>query len=190
MLKHPAIKAAFKKLYGYTSDEQGIRHPLLDQDSPNVGVEIGAKVAKARGRPSKLTKRLQEKIAVFIEKGLSTEDAVKLSGIVKASFYKWLARGEEEQSGIYRRFYIRISDAQAGFKRTHLDRIVKASLEPTVKTRYNETYDGVDSKGKKINLRVTTTRETVPLTWLIPNGYCPTSSLRSLVGRCWSMRGR
>ena len=35
-------------------------------------------------------------------------------------------------------------------------------MEPTVKTRYNETYDGVDSKGKKINLRVTTTRETVP----------------------------
>ena len=117
---------------------------------------------KARGRPSKLTKRLQEKIAVFIERGLSTEDAVKLSGIVKASFYKWLARGEEEDSGIYRRFNVRIRAAQAGFKQTHLDRIVKASLEPTVKTRYNETYDGVDSRGKKINLRVTTTRETVP----------------------------
>ena len=39
LLKHPALKAAFKKLYGYTSDEQGIRHPLLDQDSPNVGLD-------------------------------------------------------------------------------------------------------------------------------------------------------
>ena len=39
LLKHAALKAAFKKLYGYTSDEQGIRHPLLDQDSPNVGLD-------------------------------------------------------------------------------------------------------------------------------------------------------
>ena len=39
LLKHTALKAAFKKLYGYTSDEQGIRHPLLDQDSPNVGLD-------------------------------------------------------------------------------------------------------------------------------------------------------
>ena len=26
---HPALKEAFTKLYGYTSDEQGIRHALL-----------------------------------------------------------------------------------------------------------------------------------------------------------------
>ena len=39
LLKHAALKAAFKKLYGYTSDEQGIRHPLLGQDSPNVGLD-------------------------------------------------------------------------------------------------------------------------------------------------------
>lgn len=30
---HPAILDAFKKLYGYTSDADGIRHALLDQDS-------------------------------------------------------------------------------------------------------------------------------------------------------------
>ena len=27
---HPALKAAFSSLYGYTSDESGIRHALLD----------------------------------------------------------------------------------------------------------------------------------------------------------------
>ena len=35
----PALKAAFKNLYGYTSNEQGIRHALLDQDSPGVGLD-------------------------------------------------------------------------------------------------------------------------------------------------------
>ena len=39
LLKHAALKAAFKKLYGYTSDEQGIRHSLLDQDSAAVGLD-------------------------------------------------------------------------------------------------------------------------------------------------------
>ena len=36
VLKHPALKEAFSKLYGYTNDEQGIRHAMLDKDSPDV----------------------------------------------------------------------------------------------------------------------------------------------------------
>ena len=39
VLKHPALKEAFKKLYGYTNDEQGIRHALLDKRSPDVGLD-------------------------------------------------------------------------------------------------------------------------------------------------------
>ena len=39
VLKHPALKEAFSKLYGYTNDEQGIRHPLLDKDSPDVDLD-------------------------------------------------------------------------------------------------------------------------------------------------------
>ena len=39
LLKHRALKEAFKKLYGYTSDEQGIRHALLDKDSADVGLD-------------------------------------------------------------------------------------------------------------------------------------------------------
>ena len=39
LLKHPELKEAFKKLYSYTSNEQGIRHALLDQDSPDVGLD-------------------------------------------------------------------------------------------------------------------------------------------------------
>jgi hypothetical protein len=34
---HPALKAAFDKLYGYTSDADGIRHALLDE--PNLDFE-------------------------------------------------------------------------------------------------------------------------------------------------------
>ena len=34
---HPALKDAFSKLYGYTSNEQGVRHPLLDRTHAQVG---------------------------------------------------------------------------------------------------------------------------------------------------------
>ena len=36
---HPALKGAFRKLYGYTSDEQGVRHALLDRRDANVGAD-------------------------------------------------------------------------------------------------------------------------------------------------------
>ena len=39
MLKHPALKDAFKKLYGYTSDTKGIRHSLFDQGTADVGFD-------------------------------------------------------------------------------------------------------------------------------------------------------
>ncbi len=34
---HPAMKSAFSKLYGYISNEQGIRHALLDKSEADVG---------------------------------------------------------------------------------------------------------------------------------------------------------
>ncbi len=36
---HPAFKQAISKLYGYTSDEQGIRHALLDKAEANVTID-------------------------------------------------------------------------------------------------------------------------------------------------------
>ena len=38
LLKHPTLKSAFVKLYSYTNNEQGIRHSLLNQGSPDVGL--------------------------------------------------------------------------------------------------------------------------------------------------------
>lgn len=36
---HPALKKAFDSLYGYTSDEKGIRHALLEGDNEKVGAD-------------------------------------------------------------------------------------------------------------------------------------------------------
>ena len=39
LLKHAALKGAFKNLYGYTNDEQGIRHALLNRLAPDVDLD-------------------------------------------------------------------------------------------------------------------------------------------------------
>ena len=39
LLNHPALKKAFNNLYGYTNDEQGIRHALLEKDAADVGLD-------------------------------------------------------------------------------------------------------------------------------------------------------
>ena len=39
MIKHPALKKAFKSLYGYTSNEEGIRHSLLGKEAADVGFD-------------------------------------------------------------------------------------------------------------------------------------------------------
>ena len=38
ILKHPALVESLEKLYGYTSDEQGLRHALLAQEAADVGM--------------------------------------------------------------------------------------------------------------------------------------------------------
>ena len=39
VIQHKALKQAFSRLYGYTNDAQGIRHSLLDKDSPDVDLD-------------------------------------------------------------------------------------------------------------------------------------------------------
>ena len=39
VLKHRALKKALSQLYGYASNEQGIRHELVDQSAADVGLD-------------------------------------------------------------------------------------------------------------------------------------------------------
>lgn len=39
LLRHPSLREAFAKLYGYTCDEEGVRHALLERDTADVDVD-------------------------------------------------------------------------------------------------------------------------------------------------------
>jgi hypothetical protein len=73
-------------------------------------------MAKAKpkiGRPTKLTKEIQQAIVVAIQSCNYTEVAAAYAGIDKATFYRWMERGESEPDGIYRDFRDAIRKAEA-----------------------------------------------------------------------------
>ena len=39
VLNHPSLRDGFKKIYGYTSDKQGIRHALLEEGAADVDLD-------------------------------------------------------------------------------------------------------------------------------------------------------
>lgn len=56
------------------------------------------------GRISKLTPEVQKRICDAIRAGSFRGQAAKLAGVDRATFFRWMALGREEESGIHRDF--------------------------------------------------------------------------------------
>ena len=57
-----------------------------------------------RGRRTKLTRKIIAHIAKQVRKGATYRAAALASGVSEAAFYNWIARGNKEDSGIYKEF--------------------------------------------------------------------------------------
>lgn len=64
-----------------------------------------ANAAKRAGRPAVLTLEVTESIVNALKAGAYIETAVVFAGIAKSTFYRWMRRGERENSGPYREFW-------------------------------------------------------------------------------------
>lgn len=85
-----------------------------------------------KGRPSKLTPEVQEKICEGIRMCLPFELAVQRVGIHKDTFYEWLKRGKAEE-GIYSAFSDAVKKAEADAALESLAIIKRAALGHTPK---------------------------------------------------------
>lgn|SRR5215471_917121 len=65
------------------------------------------------GRPSKLTDAVRERIATAVGSGNYLEAAAGYAGISRATFWRWMERGERERTGQYRAFRDAIREAEA-----------------------------------------------------------------------------
>jgi len=65
------------------------------------------------GRKTKLTPELQEQICKYISIGVPNKVAAQACGINEATFYRWIERGNAQETGVYRKFCEALKKAAA-----------------------------------------------------------------------------
>ena len=76
-----------------------------------------------RGRPTKLTSELQDKILKWIRMGASYEDACRVCRISETTFRSWKAIGEKAKSGIQYDFLMALKEAESTAKIMHVQNL-------------------------------------------------------------------
>lgn len=79
------------------------------------------------GRPTKLNRVVCEQIALLIRAGNTIEIAAAAAGIAESSFFAWMDRGEEAETGMYREFYDAVEQARAEAEALQVQRISLAA---------------------------------------------------------------
>jgi len=64
-------------------------------------------------RPTKLTPAVRERIIKAVRAGNYAEAACRAAGISPSSYYRWMQRGETEESGIYHELHNAVRRAEA-----------------------------------------------------------------------------
>lgn len=104
------------------------------------------------GRPSKLTKDRQERIATAIEEGMPLVAACRLNSITYQTHQNWMDKGEEQEEDIYAEYFERLARAlghdQAKKTATIWDKAVEQGnvgmMLTVLKQRYPETWQDQD----------------------------------------------
>lgn len=65
------------------------------------------------GRPSKLTRELQERLAGDLEAGVPVKHAAPANGISEDTFYRWVRLGDDQDEGVFSEFSERVTRARA-----------------------------------------------------------------------------
>ena len=81
------------------------------------------------GRKSKLTEELIQKAYKFIQAGNHQVHVAQLLGIDKSTWFRWLQKGERQQSGMYRAFFDAVKKAEAEAIARNVTLIQKAAQD-------------------------------------------------------------
>jgi transposase len=81
------------------------------------------------GRPSKLTAENAQRIADLVRVGNYLETAAAAANVHRVTLHRWLRRGQEEESGLYREFLESVEKAQAEAESRDVALIAKAARD-------------------------------------------------------------
>lgn len=79
------------------------------------------------GRPTKLSPETQKKICDGIRLGMTRERAAEWAGICRSTFFNWIRRGEEAESGVFSEFLYALKRAESDGIAVCLNNIHKAA---------------------------------------------------------------
>jgi transposase len=78
-------------------------------------------------RPTKLTDAVTERIVQAIRAGNYPEPAARAAGISASTYYRWIARGQQERSGVFRDFAEAVARAE-GESEVHAVAVIRRAM--------------------------------------------------------------
>lgn len=81
------------------------------------------------GRPEKISPELVTEISNYVRMGNYVETAAAVAGITKDTLYRWLRKGANAKSGIYKQFSDAVKRAQAEAEARDVGLIGKAAVD-------------------------------------------------------------
>lgn len=125
------------------------------------------------GRPTKLSKDRQERIATAIEEGVPLVAACRLNDITHETHSNWMERGEEQEEGIYAEYFGRLTRALGHDQREKTQALWETAKQSKdtgtmltiLKQRYPETWGETDIGEASGTIEV----ESDVVTWEVEN---------------------
>lgn len=112
------------------------------------------------GRKSKFTPESSKTILDHIKLGMSYKFASMAVGVDYTTFYRWVKKGGEQETGRYRIFYEDVQEAEAIFVRNSIARIAKAATEGSwqaavwlLKIRHPDEFTEIIKNDNKTELK-------------------------------------
>lgn len=118
-------------------------------------------MTKPKGRKSKFTAPVKNRIIEALRAGTTYEIAAQYAGISRSTLYEWIKKGEKSATGTYRTFYDNIKKAEAEGAVVHLGTISQASKKDwkaaawLLERRHGYSKDGVmraEEQAKEVEL--------------------------------------
>ena len=106
------------------------------------------------GRPTKLTKELQEAICNHLKDGLFRKDAAALVDLDEVTVSRWYGRGANDERGIFRDFYLAVNKAEAEFKKTSWEGLKAAAAHEPKHNQWYLTRRFPDQFARRDNVEV------------------------------------
>lgn len=78
---------------------------------------------KGRGRPTRLTRKVIDELALATEQGYNRKTACAIVGVSTSAFNDWIQRGSEEPGSIFSELVVKIEAADEIAKKVTLDAI-------------------------------------------------------------------